>query len=231
MATYVMSDIHGLYDKYESMLRKINFRGSDSLIVIGDVIDRGPHGIKVLQDIMSRNNVELLMGNHELMMLDALNLRQWRPDGVDWLNTWYHNGGAVTATRFYYLSEEEQHKLINYLKGAQFERFIMVNNKRFYLVHGGPTGCDRKNNFKDFEYNVTWNRPVEWNYIPMKDVDHVVFGHTPTAFYQGCEGEHYTVYKSKRQPQLIGIDCGCKPGNIKGRLACLRLDDMEEFYV
>ena len=40
--TYVMSDIHGEYEKYLKMLDLIGFRDEDELYVLGDVIDRGP---------------------------------------------------------------------------------------------------------------------------------------------------------------------------------------------
>ena len=39
--TYVISDIHGCYDKYTAMLAKINFNDSNILYVLGDVVDRG----------------------------------------------------------------------------------------------------------------------------------------------------------------------------------------------
>ena len=39
---YIMSDIHGLYDRYEAMLKKIDLKEDDRLYVLGDVIDRGP---------------------------------------------------------------------------------------------------------------------------------------------------------------------------------------------
>lgn len=57
---YVVSDIHGYYDKYTSLLSFIRFSDNDKLYILGDVIDRGPDGLKLLQDIMERPNVELL---------------------------------------------------------------------------------------------------------------------------------------------------------------------------
>lgn len=39
--TYVMSDLHGMYDKFIAMLEKIDFSDSDELFIIGDIIDRG----------------------------------------------------------------------------------------------------------------------------------------------------------------------------------------------
>lgn len=42
MATYVMTDIHGMYDSFKQMLDKINFTPSDYLLILGDNVDRGP---------------------------------------------------------------------------------------------------------------------------------------------------------------------------------------------
>ena len=39
------------------------------LYVIGDAIDRGPEGVKILEYIKLHNNMELIIGNHEFMML------------------------------------------------------------------------------------------------------------------------------------------------------------------
>lgn len=60
MATYVISDIHGCYDAYKEMLEKIQFSENDMLYVLGDVLDRGPHPIRIIQDLMRRPNVVCL---------------------------------------------------------------------------------------------------------------------------------------------------------------------------
>lgn len=48
---YAMSDIHGCYQQYKELLEKIHFSEDDILYVLGDVIDRGPEPLKVLQDV------------------------------------------------------------------------------------------------------------------------------------------------------------------------------------
>ena len=70
---YVMSDIHGCYDAYLEALKKIDFKDEDTLYILGDVIDRGKQSIELLQDMMCRNNVYPLIGNHEYMALTVLN--------------------------------------------------------------------------------------------------------------------------------------------------------------
>ena len=72
MANYVISDLHGDYDAYVEMLQKIHFSKDDMLYVLWDVLDRGPHPIKILQDLMTQPNVVCIAGNHEYMALQCM---------------------------------------------------------------------------------------------------------------------------------------------------------------
>lgn len=47
---YAVSDIHGCYNKYQKLLKKINFGSNDTLYILGDVINRGSDGFKILLD-------------------------------------------------------------------------------------------------------------------------------------------------------------------------------------
>lgn len=69
---YVMSDIHGHKRRFDSVMKQINLRPEDTLYVLGDVVDRNPDGIKILRQIMAMPNVKMVLGNHELMMLEAI---------------------------------------------------------------------------------------------------------------------------------------------------------------
>lgn len=51
----------------------------------------------------------------------------------------------------------------------------------------------------------------------------LIFGHTPTCYFQNKEP--LCIWKTDN---AIGIDCGA--GFEDGRLSCLHLDDMREFY-
>lgn len=70
--TYAISDIHGEYDKFIAMLELINLTDKDTLYILGDVLDRGPEPIKILNDMSTRSNVYPIIGNHEVMALDIL---------------------------------------------------------------------------------------------------------------------------------------------------------------
>lgn len=54
---YCMSDLHGEYQRYLTMLEHIAFSDTDTLYILGDVIDRHPGGVDILEDVMQRSNV------------------------------------------------------------------------------------------------------------------------------------------------------------------------------
>ena len=68
--------------------------------------------------------------------------------------------------------------------------------------------------------------------FPVLEDRTVIFGHTPTYHFQ--YDNPMAIWDAK---SWIGIDCGCmlpETGDpwsgVLGRLACLRLDDMQVFY-
>ena len=99
--TYAISDLHGRYDLYLEMKERIRFSPEDTLYILGDVADRNKGGIQIFKDILQRVNISMLMGNHERMMLRALQ----DPEGIS-LNghesnkeLWYRNGGRNNGKR------------------------------------------------------------------------------------------------------------------------------------
>ena len=44
---YVLSDLHGHFDIFIQMLKKINFNDNDELYILGDCCDRGPDSLKI----------------------------------------------------------------------------------------------------------------------------------------------------------------------------------------
>lgn len=97
---YVIGDIHGCYDEFLALEAKIYRqsarRGWTPLIVsVGDLIDRGPDSLGVVQHFFKgvrAGTHAVVMGNHELMMLECL--QEWAPWNFEqmtwpgWLNTY-----------------------------------------------------------------------------------------------------------------------------------------------
>ena len=75
MRYYVVSDIHGFYTElYNSLAEKGFFTDTEphKLIVCGDLFDRGKEAVKVqsfISDLMERDEVILIRGNHEDLTL------------------------------------------------------------------------------------------------------------------------------------------------------------------
>ena len=71
MAIYVTSDLHGLsLSDLKKLLEKVDFSGEDWLYILGDVIDRqNDGGVQILEWLLEQSNVQLILGNHEAMLL------------------------------------------------------------------------------------------------------------------------------------------------------------------
>jgi hypothetical protein len=65
MNTLVIGDIHGCYSELQSLLDKAGIGANDSIISIGDCVDRGPETPEVLWFFRDQPNTRLIMGNHE----------------------------------------------------------------------------------------------------------------------------------------------------------------------
>ena len=77
MNTYVMSDIHGCFDKFQEMLKEVKFSDEDQLIMAGDYIDRGPQNYEMLNWILDPpENVLLICGNHDREFVANVKLMQ-----------------------------------------------------------------------------------------------------------------------------------------------------------
>ena len=229
---YAVSDIHGCYDKYVDLLHKIGFGPNDTLYVLGDVIDRGPDGFKILLDMARRPNVINLMGNHEAMAVQALShilcavqhgsgsaLSEEAEEDVE---LWFYNGGELSLSDFLWLNEEETQTVWDYMTELPLYQEVTAGGQQFVLVHGGLENFSPDRPLDNYEPDeILWCRPEsDTTYYPDK---YVVFGHTPVQLLKA--GAPAKIY---RRDNLIDIDCGCV---FSGKLGCLCLDTMEEIYV
>ncbi len=232
--TYAISDIHGCYDKYMNMLEKIDLKSDDTLYVLGDIIDRGADGFKIMLDAASRPNVHTIMGNHEAMAINALNKTIQAssagaqdvndPAGKKELELWFRNGGAVSLAQLLALDPAEVKKALEYMLNMPLYKDISVGEKEYVLIHGGLENFSASKKLSDYEIDeIVWARPeANTRYYSDKTV---VVRHTPTFLYDGRKRNEAKMLKTDT---FVDIDCGCVYG---GRLACLCLDTNEEYYV
>jgi serine/threonine protein phosphatase 1 len=63
--TLVVGDIHGCYDEFMALLDLAGLSSDDTIIALGDIVDRGPDSVKVIEFFRSGHNALSIMGNHE----------------------------------------------------------------------------------------------------------------------------------------------------------------------
>ena len=69
MATYVFSDVHGHRAPLERLLERVSPTDDDRIFMLGDMVDRGPDPVGVLKVCRGLKNAQVLMGNHEDLMM------------------------------------------------------------------------------------------------------------------------------------------------------------------
>lgn len=229
---YVCSDLHGQYELYRLILSQI--KAGEKLYILGDVIDRGPDGIKILKDILqNKDKIELFVGNHELMMMQALFIND-ETEKQNWLRD--SNGGRKTQADFLKLSPKEQESIKDLLMQATVHSEITIGGEKIYLVHAKAdntterkkeTVLDYLNAGREKElYDSVWARTGDikdkgnsevWQEKDIaKDNIFTIIGHTPTDNNEIDVHDTYAV-----------IDCGATN---YGNGCLLRLNDGKRVY-
>jgi serine/threonine protein phosphatase 1 len=236
MSIYVTSDLHGLpLADLQKLLKKANFSDSDWLFILGDVIDRnGDGGVEILEWLLYQPNVQLILGNHEAMLLSCSflfeevneeNIGKLNTEQMELLETYRENGGEVTLLSLAKKNIEDRDTVLDileYLREAPLYATVSVGGNDFVLVHAGLE--DFRPDKKLSEYTadeLIWCMPdLDTRYF---DEAITVLGHTPTlCFDPKLQG------KILKTPTWIDVDAGVSAGE---NPALLRLDDLAEFYM
>ncbi len=233
---YVTSDLHGLeLSKLQELLGKVNFSDNDWLYILGDVIDRqNDGGVEILCWLLEQPNVELILGNHEVMLLSCdfvfskiteESVKNFGKEQMELLNNYMLNGGHVTLKALKKLrdkSPETVEYILDYLKEAPLYETVSAGKKEFLLCHSGLDNFNKNKSPKDYTADeLLW----AWPELTDKYYDDIitVFGHTPTMSY-----DHESKGKILKNDTWIDVDVGVPYGN---NPCLLRLDDLKEFYL
>lgn len=232
---YVSSDLHGCNPTdFLCLLGQAGFCDDDFLFVLGDVIDRGDWGAELLLWLTQQPNIQLILGNHEALMLtcsflfeevseeslDSLTIKE-----IGLVQSWIDNGGGPTLKglqRLLKRDPESVYGILDYLRDAPLYENLVLDGKRFILVHAGLGNFNSKRPLSDYSpEELLLDRP---NLFTKYDVDErVIFGHTPSIQF----GEEYAgraIHTSSWSCIDVGVARGYAP-------MLLRLDDMKEFYL
>lgn len=205
MATYVVSDVHGHLAALDAALSAAGPAAEDDVYMLGDMVDRGPDPVGVMQLCRGMSNMTVLLGNHEQLMLDAIRDEK---DDYAWM-MWAINGGATTAEGLQKLGADEFLTLADWVTALPLHEIVHVGDRVFALVHAGirpvtgevlldvfdgdeavPTVWDDYSLERILEHqtkeDLLWIRGDFWG-VPTGLVDRegkgpvVIAGHTPTV--------------------------------------------------
>lgn len=204
---FAVGDIHGCLDKLRRLMEKTRpDRRTDTLVFLGDYIDRGPDSRGVVDFVLdlreTHDRVVCLLGNHEEMLLDYL-----RDPGSR--NLYFNNGGRNTL-RSYGIDPDGPVRDADFPGDhLRFFRTLLLYYETgdYLFVHAGlrPGIPPDRQNRKD----LIWIRD-EFLFVDGDLEKTVVFGHTP-------------IRRPYEKGRRIGIDTGAVFG---GPLTCLELPAM-----
>lgn len=198
---WFIGDIHGEAGLLDRLLESILKFEPEQIVFVGDYIDRGPNSREVVDRIMQLDVPSAcLMGNHEMMLLNAIEDPGY---GYSPVELWYYNGGEATLqsfgfTSFFSFQSEMQSDYLDFFRNLKMSHLVTVNsNLRILATHAGISPSiplDDHLRLKDYlslnryllkrqldpEHSVLWvrepffeSRPENWNgYL-------VIHGHTP----------------------------------------------------
>ena len=138
---WYIGDIHGEIDLLENLLTAILKYQPHQLVFLGDYIDRGPHAREVIDRIMELEvPVACLMGNHEQMMLNALEDAVF---GNNPMELWYRNGGEATLQSFgfpgfFSFQSEMEERYLKFFRSLLMSHVNEpVNGRKILATHAG----------------------------------------------------------------------------------------------
>ena len=211
---YVVGDLHGCYKEYKMITDYLDevalWKPEEriKLIINGDIIDRGSMSIPIIFDILKRQknhkgfiDIEVLAGNHELMMYEALVQRV----NNKWTNTtktsWFipSNGALMTAFQYGELDEKNKNLVNEFIRNLELQRSYekpIVDSKGVIVVHSQASETIKKIN------DVLGKRPK------LKDIEKDI----KDSYRIGCitTAKYYHYYKTlwtrPEESKNLGLD-------------------------
>lgn len=228
---YVISDLHGYpHEGFLLLLEQARFGEEDFLYILGDVVDRnGDGGVQTLLWLLGQPNAQLLLGNHEAMLLSCEfvfreitdeTLGAFGAEQLALLNTYLENGGGVTLKALRALPHDARADLFDYLREAPLYEAVTAGGRDYLLVHAGLGGFSPEKRLADYTpEELIWTAP-EPGQTYFADIM-TILGHRPTmSFGPEHRGQ---IFRTETWMDIdVGAGFGQKP-------VLLRLDDLREF--
>lgn len=228
--TYVISDIHNDYDSFMDMLGKIDFSGNDMMYIVGDIFDRSinPKPLELYKAIRCRANIVPILGNHDRWLCRYI-LRYLENNNDE--PYWYNSFDILEKQ----MSNQQLYELAVWIDNMPLQLEIQdENGEKYLLAHAQTFSPDE--NIAD-ESAFTMGRFIDKEYLENGVEGYTsVIGHHCTSLLRTWMGWKQTVNLevfANKNRNVFGIDVGNGYRNTRlgHRLACMRLEDKNIFYI
>lgn len=255
MATWVVGDVHGCYDEFMALLENKEIKKEDTIILIGDIIDRGPKSLEMIkwamENITKDGKYQMILGNHEDNVIQDFKFVKRicdQSDTIEEINEPIHRLHCHYGFDSY--MEEQGYKtigdvidIIDWFMSLPLYKKLTIKKdngdyQNYVIAHAWfYDKYDSNDDDGDWYRNkILWERDIDdfgdiYELMDYKSDDNAILihGHTPTIAINDC------IKKDKNEvlfrEHSINIDCGCVFENYGGNLAAIRLEDHKVIYV
>jgi serine/threonine protein phosphatase 1 len=168
-----IGDIHGCNHTFKALLDQLSLTTNDELTLLGDFVDRGADSKGVIDTIFRLRtegyNVRTLSGNHEILMLDALNPLAKEAEYNHWVSKC---GGDKTLKSFGENYEQYQPFFKTLMPYFEDENFIFVH-AGLNFRHKDPLSSS------DIFWIRNWYQNINSEWLGKRLIVH---GHTPISW-------------------------------------------------
>ena len=226
MKTLVIGDIHGCLSTLKALIAKAG--PVDSIISVGDLIDRGEDSFGVIKYCIE-NNIQVCLGNHEQMAIEALKA-YLGPDypfkRMDLLDSdWIANGGRRV---FDEASKEDLQFMVDYFQTLPIYIKtdhthnglpVVVSHTALNMYHYNILDADPAELLR-MSTSLVWSRTQATSQAAVKFFS--IYGHTPTDYLGTPNAKPHITSTG------INLDTGCcYDSKDRGKLTAVILPSME----
>ncbi len=215
---YIAYGFEGSLEKFDELAKKINFRDSDIMYILGDLAV-GEGAAELISELGMKMNVYPIFGAKDFLALRLLSgfdklLREGGTPNSSYISQmklWAENGGQAVLEGFRALDADMREGVIDYLGELMLYDEVTVGGKTYFMLNGGISNFDPDADPEDYE---SADFAAEKLDMSKKYYDGKIMVTANAA--QG-------VYDDITQ-RGDNICIGC------GRVACLCLETGEKFY-
>lgn len=218
-SVWVIGDIHGYNETFDALIKKLCLSEQDIILCLGDLIDKGPNSLKVLETVKGSSQIFSVRGNHEEMMRLSIS-----PEHGRMMKSWLKYGGLITLESF---SNDENEQIKEARKWLPFIENLPTEIvlEKYRIVHAGYD--DSKPIEEQNNQQKMWGRTIFHIEKPLDNNRQIIVGHTPVQTLN-CFGKQdiwvCEIKLADNRPSVLGMDTGVfLAENSNPRLTALNL--------